>query len=184
MTMSNMKTQNNRGVTLIELLVVVAILAIMTGTVVIGVGLVNSGNAQKTAKLLSVNVNDVRTSTMSIENDWSARLQKKDDKYYVVVDKDGTDMETTNLGGRVKITYNNGTADKSIENGNELVFKFNKATGRVKTITYGLIGADEASVEEVKDTSIAESMTITVTGSSGLTDTLRMWYETGKITEE
>ena len=169
-----MRKTNNNGLTLMELIVVVAIMAVLVGTTVIGIGILSSGDAEKASKNIRSVLNEVRTDTLSIQADWSAKIHNDDGTYTIAVYRDGEEYDTIDLGYRIDIFYGDGR--EAIEDGDELTISYRQSSGAVKKITISKKGAEAQDIAE--DTS---EFKITVS-NSGSDFVLTLWKETGKIT--
>lgn len=167
-----MKRINDKGITLMELIVTIAILAVVLGSVVLGVGILASGDAQKAAKTIRSTLNEVRTDTLSIQAEWQAKISNEGGKYKISVYRDGEETDCVELGSRIDISYGDGSV--LIESGEELVINFKQSTGSVKGISAGSTGA-LSELQKVKEFEIAVS-------NSNDNYRLVLWWDTGKVT--
>lgn len=172
------KTRNNKGMSLVEIIVVLAILAVVAGGIVVGVGIISSGNEKKAAESIQTGLSMVRTNTLTIQSQWEARIVNDGGSYAVIIYRDGEEYETTDIGSRVDIEYtNNASANGAVDENKELIITFRPSTGVVEDIVYGDIDGTKNSLMDASSLSFS----ITVTGSGG-GSSINIWYDTGKIT--
>lgn len=164
----------NSGMTLVELLVAIAIIAVMTTATVIGIGILTSGDSKKASGNLRNVLNEVRTSTLSIEASWETVIRNTDGEYEAVILKDGEETEVYELGSRIDITFFDSKTggENVIEEGKELKITFNKSSGSVHKITYG-------GTEFVAEGS---NLTFLVNSTTKGEYEVVLWYATGKVT--
>ena len=167
----------NSGMTLVELLVAIAIIAVMTTATVIGIGILTSGDSKKASGNLRNALNEVRTSTLSIEASWETVIRNTDGEYEAAILKDGEETEVYELGSRIDITFfdNNEKEPKTenvIEEGKELKITFNKSSGSVHKITY------DGKEFKTKGSSLTFLVNSTTKGEYEVV----LWYATGKVT--
>ncbi|MFQ9933108.1 MAG: Tfp pilus assembly protein FimT/FimU [Lachnospiraceae bacterium] len=170
----------NKGVSLIELLVVIAILAVFAGGGILGVRFIASGNVQKASQAISSALSEVRTDTMSIKAQWEVRIYNDGDSNKVSIYKNGEEHDTTELGGRIDIKYDNMQSVSGIlEENQELIITFKESSGIVGDIQYGRIGEGKESVMDKN----ASGFKITAESGSRSCGII-VWYETGKVTDD
>lgn len=164
----------NSGMTLVELLVAIAIMAVMTTATVIGIGILTSGDSKKASGTLRNALNEVRTSTLSIEASWETVIRNTGDEYEVAILKDGQETEVYELGSRIDITfYDSKTGGENVlEDGDELTITFNKSSGSVHKITY----------RETEFAAEGSNLTFLVNSTTKGEYEVVLWYATGKVT--
>ncbi len=165
---------NNRGMTLVELLVAIALIALVATVSLFGIGLLASGDSKKASRSIQDMLNEVRTSTLSIEADWCMKLRRVDDEYEIAIYQDGDEDDFMELGSRIDITFDG----RNIDEGYELTFTYNKSSGTVKDIVYAPVGS--LSGESVKGDD-KNSMVISVDSSTKGDYTITLYYDTGKV---
>ncbi len=75
--------KDNRGISLLELIVVISIMAVLTGAIGIGVGLVSNKSATECAKKMQMAIQRNRTSTMGKHNGRLVVFKGDDDRIYI-----------------------------------------------------------------------------------------------------
>jgi prepilin-type N-terminal cleavage/methylation domain-containing protein len=188
------RRKNNKGVSLVELIVVISIMAIMTGIVSVGAGVLNGRAAKETRDKLLSSLENVRAQTMG-KDAISVTLSYTDDQYLLTYTYD----KTTAAGGTETVTESKviGTdkctiyyADSNFSDtiatasdcvsrlggnkvtaGNPLQFSFDRSSGALKEST---------------DASGANFYIAHIYVVQGDHDPygIRLYPETGKMTEE
>ena len=152
----HMKTglKNNKGFTLVELIVVIAIMAVLTGFIITGIGLLSTLSSRQCARQLKQSIGQARIETMG-KNYVKLRLYKDstDNCYYLeetktVTETGETSVTTDKVGsGRITITGKDaGGSDYTISTGHDITLSFKRSTGGfddyVKTIVVSSGGRD------------------------------------------
>jgi prepilin-type N-terminal cleavage/methylation domain-containing protein len=188
------RRQNNKGVSLVELIVVISIMAILTGMVSVGAGILVGRAAKETRDMLLTSLENVRAQTMG-KDAISVELSYTDNKYMLTY----TYNKTTAAHGTETVTESKviGTdkctiyyADSSFSDtiatasdcenllggskvtaGNPLRFSFDRSSGALKAST---------------DASGATFYIAHIYVVQGDHDPygIRLYPETGKMTEE
>lgn len=172
-----MENKKNKGYTLVELIVVIAILAVATAAILIGMNLVSSKNADKASKLIKDILIQTRTKTLSINADWQAVIRNDNGELFMIVLKDGVEDEKEEIGTRIEIQYDNlSDAGGYVEEGCELIIEFKKTTGEIQDILYGMKYGEKESI-------LSSEFRLLISGSDN-TETLSLWKDTGKVTYE
>ena len=142
-----MKTglKNNKGFTLVELIVVIAIMAVLTGFIITGIGLLSTLSSRQCARQLKQSIGQARIETMGKDS--------TDNCYYLeetktVTETGETSVTTDKVGsGRITITGKDaGGSDYTISTGHDITLSFKRSTGGfddyVKTIVVSSGGRD------------------------------------------
>lgn len=167
--------QNNTGFSLVELVVVIAIMAILTGVISVGLSSLMGKQAQKCSKTIESSLNNIRIQTMA-RRSVTARLKKDGDNYVLVTatrvnDTDPATEKTDIVGGeKVNVYFSTdsaGTKQPVTETGIDIVF--DRASGEL--YTFG--EASAATSDGGKYYLYIEQ------GSKSYT--IRIYKETGKI---
>lgn len=138
--------RNNRGYSLVELIVVIAIMAVLTGFVVLSVGMISTKKAKQCRDELESKLEYVRTVTMS-KNATVANIYKNGDNEYVLKMKttlNGVDSETEYVldGEGCTMRYSKEASAVYSETLPEvddtgIVIEFDRASGAIKTDASG-----------------------------------------------
>ena len=178
---------NSAGFTMIELIIVIAIMAVMVGGSVIGFNLLSQGDSKAASKNISSQLAELRTDTLSMDGDWTAEIYKNGNTYKLDIKKEINNVvelvSSTSIGSRIVITYNDLKTDSTeIKDNVKIVIQFNKGDGRtllVNKFPSSNIGGDPL----IGSTSRSGDFIITQK-SSTTSNTLTLWYLTGKVTSD
>ena len=180
-------TFNHAGYTMIELLIVITIMAIMVGGSVIGFNLLGQGDAKSASKNIYSQLAELRTNTLSMEGKWTAEIYKDGNTYKLDIKKNinGVDellVSSTSIGSKIGITYTDTvTPSVEIKDDVKIHISFNKGDGKV-------LAVKKISVSSVDGDSIiggtSRSGDFIVTQKSSTSNTLTLWYLTGKVTTD
>jgi len=184
---SNKKALNNAGFTLIELIIVITIMVILVGGSVLGFNLINQGDAKSTIKCISSKLAELRTDTLSMDGTWTAEIYKDGNTYKLDIKKDiNTVVElisSTSIGSKTVIAYYDAeTGSAEIKDDIKIVVEFNRGDGKIKyfkKITSTRVDGDSL----IGGTSRCGGFIVTPKSFS-TSNTLTLWYLTGKITTD
>lgn len=176
--MGKLSGTNQKGVSLLEFLVVITILAIVVTTAVTGFSFIASGNAKKASKTIHEMLLETRSSTMSVNAGWEARISNQDGQCQMAIYKNGEEFEMEKIGSRIELSYDDmcGTA-KVIEDKETLIICFSKSSGVIENISY----QDAAGVEQSLVNKESASFRIQAKASEDVYQ-IDLWYDTGKVT--
>lgn len=135
-----MKREDNRGLTLVELIIVIAIIAVLTGIVMMSVSIISGLPAKKCANNIYSALSRVRVTTMGKNMD-TLQLEVRPDGIFAVETIDSV-VETKQLGKntvKLYVTVNSGGTETETEitSGGSILIDFNRSTGALKPITVG-----------------------------------------------
>lgn len=132
---------HNEGYTLVELIVVIAIMAIVTGGLAIGISLMFSRDAQSVAVALDDELAEFRMLSMTKAGNYTMTVHttsdfSKDNKIVIDDEDSATDPKEIPLDKKVKITVEqlNGTGTFSSSGGDDIEIVYDKGNGSVKTV--------------------------------------------------
>lgn len=171
--------KNNLGMSLVEIIIVIAILAVIAGTVGLGIGLMTGKPAEKCARKLNAMMQNNRMTTMG---KLSARLEIYiDAEGYICVNEfvetagEGEKVTTTRIGDKgVVLRYKiSGEPDyRELNTGIPLIISFNRSSGAFHDLS-------------AMGSSYVDKYCIEIEVSKGNTvKLLKLSYLTGKITLE
>lgn len=179
---------NNKGFTLVELIVVMAIMVVLVGGALIGIGIISSGNAKKATKTLEASLNNLRINTMSMQGDWKLKVymdgsQYKADIIKTITNEDKTTSSTVvsseKLGSRISIKFIDG-AETVVDKDESIYVTFKEGSGKVGDVTAG----NDSGSTSIKGSESLLGL-FKLQSDSGTTQYgLKLWYETGRITAE
>lgn len=179
--MSSFKIKSNsKGFTLIELIVIIALMMILVGGAIVGISIISSGNAKKASQTIRSTLNEVRTSTLSIQAEWQAKIYNEDGTYKISVYRDGEESSNATLGTRITITFKDSKGSEiELKDNEELVITYKTSSGMLKSIEYG----EKDEVDESIKTE--DSTNCKIVSSSNRGDyVIYLWYDTGKTTTD
>lgn len=136
--------KDNRGISLVEMIIVIAILAVVSGGVAIGIGSALSKPAEECTKKITDSLKNARVSTMG-KNTVKLYLYSDTDGIYLkeeVLVTDGTaTSKTIRIGQRgVEVSYQV-TGDSSYTSlggeGNPLTLSYKRTTGGFNEVSSG-----------------------------------------------
>ncbi|SEV94472.1 prepilin-type N-terminal cleavage/methylation domain-containing protein [[Clostridium] fimetarium] len=186
------KVNKNAGFSLVELIVVVTIIAIMVGGSFAGFAMLARGDSKKAVKNISSQITELRTNTLSVAGNWFAEIYKKDNTYRIDIKKKITlpDGKTTSeelvsstaIGSKIVISYVDSvfTDKKDINDSNKLVISFMQGSGKVNQVK--LVNSDLSETPLIGP--ISQSGNIIVSVKSSTSNSLTLWYLTGKLTTD
>lgn len=182
---SYIKKNNDSGLTMVELIIVIAIIAIMVAASVIGVSLLSHGDSKKAVNNLSSQITEVRTNTLTMAGNWTAEIYKKDNSYKLDIKKDlnGTVelVSSTSIGSKLAISYQDSVgAIQPIDNDNKLVISFKQGNGKVEDEGVKLVPVSGGSGTSLIGSG-SKRGEIIVNNSSSISNSLTLYYLTGKI---
>lgn len=129
--------KDNRGISLVEIIMVLALMTVVAGALMYGIGLISGKPAQKCANKIVFSLERHRTTAMGKAEGTSYTLKQDAGKEVMLVEKikeaNGTVKETTIPIGEntVEVTYNcGGTVTPLV--GNPLVLEFERGSGAFK----------------------------------------------------
>lgn len=135
------KSSYNGGYTLVELIVVIAIMAVLTGMLSLGISMMFSRDAQSVAVTIDDELSEVRMMSMSRAGNYTMTLHttsdvSKDNKIIIDDGDSSTPQREISLNKSVKITVEqkNGSGTYSTSGGEDIEIVFDKGNGSVKTI--------------------------------------------------
>lgn len=161
--------KDNRGLSLIELIVTVAIMVVLVGVGVIGVGFLSPRAAKQTGENLKLTFENARLDALSKKNMTLTIWADSEGVHYEEqVDVGGTSTVKEGLLGKksVKVQLRNAADDTLTDLGTT------KSTGAVFTFKRGTGGFDTMSPFEIKEILISKGTT---------TYTLALQKYTGKV---
>jgi len=186
------KVNKNAGFSLVELIVVVTIIAIMVGGSFAGFSMLARGDSKKAVKNISSQITELRTNTLSVAGNWFAEIYMKDNSYRIDIKKkitlpDGITtseelVSSTAIGSKIVISYVDFvyTDKKDINESNKLVISFMQGSGKVNQVK--LINSDLSETPLVGP--LSKSGDIIVSVKSSTSNSLTLWYLTGKLTTD
>lgn len=136
------KKIGNKGMSLVELIIVVAIMALFIGSVTYSISWASGKAAEECAKKLAYSLQQARTMAMG-KNSAIVTVKTDSSGNIVTVTKiiSNTDSgESTNeiistVGKKsVFVGFSDGTASKNLNEGDEVVFEFDRASGALKKL--------------------------------------------------
>ncbi len=172
------RKHNNKGFSLIELIIVIAILSIVTSTVVVGIGYLYSSNVKSTLKKMNSALMKTQsyTTTKALENrDVKLKITKDGTgcvlHYVDSTDADIAGMESEKIGNNkisVALEYSDGTS-QLVDTSNPGYVCFDRATGGLLPDT---VGGKYLKKIYVSNTSnpVGSGMYITISKITGKTD--------------
>ena len=125
--------KDNRGISLVEIIMVLALMTVVAGALMYGIGLISGKPAQKCANKIVFSLDRHRTTAMG-KVDTSYTLKTDSDDTIILVESvkeaDGTVNVTTIPVGEntVEVTYNCGGTVKNLKD-EDLVLKFVRGSG-------------------------------------------------------
>ena len=144
--------KQNSGVSLVELIVVISIMAVLTGLVVLSVGIIPQNRVRACARELVERFENTRTDSLAYQ-DAKVKVYITSDGIYAdtVVNRSGTDeTKTEKIGNASLELYCLTSADGAVEtklssdSGDYLIFSFNRSSGGFKFLEGKIGGADIA----------------------------------------
>lgn len=181
MCMKRTARKDNRGLSLVELIIVMAIMAVLTGAVSIGVSLVTNKAVDKCATQLKASIQSARVTTMGKFQTYLEIYMTGDglciNEVVTTVNTDGTKTESTKqvITGDSSITVryqlNDGSWQTLGDASNSLKLEFDRSSGALKPFPTGgaFAGKYCVAIEISKGSRIK---------------TLKLAYLTGKVTME
>lgn len=175
-----MKIKNNKGFSLIELIIVIAILSIVTSTVVVGVGYLYSTNVKSSLKKLNSALMKTQsyTTTKALGNGDIALKITKDSTGCVLhyVDKNNSDadipgMEPEKIGNSrifVALDYSDGNPPVPVTTGQAAYICYDRATGGLWDATGKYV--KKIYVSNDPNNIVGSGMYITISKVTGKTD--------------
>ena len=154
---------NNKGFSLLELIVTIAIMTIMVTIAVLTVAMLDSSYVEDAERGVKDYVSLTRTKSMSVAaKDWYMTVSQDGSDYYayiykvveVKVEEEGVEItkdETTEfskqkLGAKLDIYFGQTTGSMiKIDDTNQLKIHFDPSTGKIKTVTVGMVTQDLSS---------------------------------------
>ncbi len=150
-------TKNNRGYSLIELIVVIAILMIVAGGTILGVGVLSGKPADQCASSLNMAFSSHRVSAKGKAYDASKTYlivkKESDDCIYTEESIDGNKTTLKICSKGVDLSYVQGGVTKTLSPGNSIKFTFDRATGAFKV-------GDDISLITIKKASREYNLTL------------------------
>lgn len=169
-----------------ELLVVVAVMAVAMSGVIYGVYLLRSGDAKKAVQTLSGQLSTHRSNTLAKSGEWQFELVNDNGRYVLAAYQNGTQKEQQRLGSRIRIYYTSETSganEKELAKQERLVITFLPGSGKVSDVR--LVSGGEISEPAASDAgnSVQGSgaFLLRVSGGEEGGESLRLYYETGKV---
>lgn len=179
-----MRSKDNRGFSLIELIVAVLIMAIVAGSAIMAVSVVNNAKTEKAALLVSNVLRQARQKAISIKNDGTADSQvylhfyiddgnvhadlhkidgTSDTK--LVEEKIGNDSVSLTLR-KADVTNPSSISDPcTLDDANDFKIYFKKSTGGISKITYG--STEKNDMNEIYITGVGDDRKIILVGATG-----------------
>lgn len=210
MAMQNNSTQirkryKNKGFTLVELIVVIAVMAVVIGGLIVGIGSINRADAQKVSRYLNSELDSLRTSTLSVNADWKLKITTEDGKTVINTYKNNECVDTFRCGSRISLSYKDeaeaveesitASGGEALASGRTLSIAYRKDNGRFKSISTSDTDTNSSSGDETGGnvTEYIKSSTATEKKSTygiiyvkgrNKTYEVKLWYATGRVTVE
>ena len=188
------EVNKNAGFSLVELIVVVTIIAIMVGGSFAGFSMLARGDSKKAVKNISSQITELRTNTLSAAGTWFAEIYKKDNSYRIDIKKtttlaDGITkseelVSSTAIGSRITISYVDSeiVSPTTLDDSNKLVITFQQGSGKVKEVK--IVNLDSSIPPPLIGATSKNGDIIVKVNSSSASDSLKLWYLTGKLTTD
>lgn len=173
--------KNNQGMSLVEIVIVVAIMAVLTAIMSIGVGSVLSRPADECAQKIVSTVQDARVTAMGKRSCELSLKQASNGAVINVVqtisnkaDKSDAKTTTTKVGEKgITVTVTN-SKDESFKlyEVDALQIIYNRETGGFKEAKYTTLSDGNAHTEYIKEIKVEKG---------NRTRTIKFYYLTGKV---
>lgn len=180
---------NNEGYSLIEVIVVIAIMAIMTGLVSLGISYAFSKDAARCAASINDALTEVRMLSMTKEGDFSITISVDSDGHHIATIVGGTTSVDAGGENHYNETYkqvidlegNSGIRIESIvcntpnirlssnptESGNKVEIAFDKTKGNVHSVNGTVIDTDSIMVFDIIPTRGSRQAKVQLVTSTG-----------------
>ncbi len=161
------KNNNDDGYSLVELIVVIAILAIMTGVVSLGISLMFSRDAESVAKTIDDELSEARMLAMSREGKFEMIIhidKSNPSANTVVIKKDGAEYKTVSMKKNASIKISGGGISSAKDNG-DVKIEFDKGNGSAKI--EGEITSEVCLIEATATRLSSKKSTVTLVPTTG-----------------
>ena len=150
------KLNNNKGFSMVELIVVIAIMAVLTGLIALGVNVMRAGDTKKANVTIAEMLQKTRTNAMAIVGLWQLEIYNDNGRCYVASykqkpkdnptdpDKPFELVEKKEIGSRVNVYYMENKTIKDLITttsgvsklapGDKLIVTFAATTGMVSNV--------------------------------------------------
>lgn len=195
------KKLNNKGFSLLELLIVVAIMAVVSGLIVVGINVLGSADSKKMSKTLYSDLNNLKTKTLTVNGNWYMIVRRDDNKQLrfetyketVVYEDDGNGgkkekervqnlVEESKGGGRVNLKFYGIVDDEqtvcNITGDNYVKIIFRKDNGTFEKVEVYERGKDVKTYSGANAKSGRFIMTANGSNTGYLVDLI---YKTGRV---
>lgn len=150
---------NKKGFSLIELIAAIAIIAIVTSIIAIGITSIYNGDSIKARDNIKSSIELLRTNTMAIAADYYIEITNSNGKIIMKTYKNGQEYETKNLGSRISINLEYEIDDvvntRKLDEEESVFIKFDRKKGSV--LNFNLDGEVILTDNSIGDVQITES---------------------------
>lgn len=132
--MKQREQTDNRGLSLVELIVVMAIVGILAGVLIMGVGMISGKPAEQCARQIKATMEHCRTMTMGkgkVEGDIYLKFEQDSEGVWVTFSQGGSSEKSKVGSGDVIVTYKfaGDSEFKNLKGNGPLEIKFDRSSG-------------------------------------------------------